>query len=148
MTCRVARWSILNALSTAPGKPARVSVRTFRPIAFRSVRAKSYDPSNPMFPPSKKASNNEDREFQGRSDGNLRPGDKCRHHRRRQAAEGLANPEGVARKGITRHPESAAKRTSRLRIRRNRAAADGSRSGQDLLHWRQLRDASRRERPS
>src|SRR5437763_4975353 len=144
MTCRAAPWTISSVLSTAPGKPARVSIRTFHPIAFRSVRAKSYDPSRPMFPPSKKASNNEDREFQGRSDGNLRPGDKCRHHRRRQAAEGLANPEGVARERITRHAESAAKRTSRLRIRRNRTAADRARSGQDLLYRRQLRHASRR----
>jgi hypothetical protein len=87
------------------GKLARVSIRTFRPIASRSVRAKSCDPSNPMCPLSKKVPNNEDREFQGRSDRDLRPGNKCRHHRRRQAAEGASDVEVAARKGIARRTE-------------------------------------------
>ena len=65
-----------------------------------------------MCPLSKKVPNNEDREFQGRSRRNIRPGNKCRHHRRRQAAESLPDPEGVARERIARRPESAAERTA------------------------------------
>ena len=80
--CRSQPWSLMVAARSAERRDAP-SRRLHRPrhqgrralppglscpIACRSVRARSCFPSNPMYPPSKKALTHEDREFQGRSD--------------------------------------------------------------------------------
>jgi peptidoglycan-N-acetylglucosamine deacetylase len=56
--CRSQPWSLMvphdlpsgamNHLEGFIDRAGKARFRTFRPTAFRSVRAKSYDPSNPM----------------------------------------------------------------------------------------------------
>ena len=71
-----------------PGIPAR--------LAFRSAPARSFFPSNPMYPPSKKALHHEDCEFQGWFRRELRHRHRFRHHRRRTPAEEFSDPEVAA----------------------------------------------------